>query len=73
LSHSAAGAPSISETHPPDVDRAFRLLIGAIGAIVLIGIVILIVIVLTYRTPPGRNLAPATHSPAAQTATPSAP
>ena len=38
-----------------DAHRAFRLVIGVIGAILLMGIALLVTVVLLYRNNPGRH------------------
>lgn len=46
----------MSEYHAPeDAQRAFRILMAVIAGIVVLGVVLLITVVLTYRLNPGRH------------------
>lgn len=58
----------MSEQHAPeDLQTAFRIVIGVIAAIVILGIVLLVTVVLVYRATPGR------HFPFIEESTPTAP
>jgi hypothetical protein len=53
------------DTPRSERDRAFLLLMSAIGVLILLAVVVLVVVVLVYRAPPGRNLPSPTATPVA--------
>ena len=56
---------------PEDVQRAFRIVIAAIAAIVILGIVLLVTVVLLYRIAPGRHFPFVEGTPTAPAHSPS--